>query len=77
MNIVTADAFANAAGVCRGQLSVYDTFRTLELNESERERFVDERSRYGCGQGSAEKMLSGRTTREEAPRPRLVVRDAR
>jgi [protein-PII] uridylyltransferase len=37
-----------------------DTFRTLELNESERDRFVDSVRELVSGKGSAEKLLSGR-----------------
>jgi UTP:GlnB (protein PII) uridylyltransferase len=40
MNVVTADAFANAAGVVVDSFRFTDTFKTLELNESERDRFV-------------------------------------
>lgn len=41
MNIVTADAFSNAHGVVVDSFRFTDTFRTLELNESERNRFVE------------------------------------
>ena len=40
MNIITADAFSNAEGLAVDSFRFTDTFRTLELNESERDRFV-------------------------------------
>ncbi|WP_263358054.1 [protein-PII] uridylyltransferase family protein [Acidicapsa ligni] len=40
MNIVKADAFANAAGVIVDSFQFTDTFRTLELNPEEKDRFV-------------------------------------
>ncbi len=40
MNIVTADAFSNAHGLVVDTFRFTDTFRTLELNEPERARFV-------------------------------------
>jgi [protein-PII] uridylyltransferase len=60
MNVVTADAFANAAGVVVDSFRFTDTFKTLELNESERDRFVDSVRELVSGKGSAEKLLSGR-----------------
>ena len=39
MNIVKADAFANAAGVVLDTFHFADLHRTLELNPSEIERF--------------------------------------
>ena len=39
MNIVKADAFSNAAGVIVDTFQFTDTFRTLELNPPEIERF--------------------------------------
>ena len=41
MNIVTADAFSNAHGLVVDSFRFIDTFRTLEMNESERERFAE------------------------------------
>jgi [protein-PII] uridylyltransferase len=46
-----------------------DTFRTLELNQSERERFVSSVRELVAGRASAEKLLSGRRrARRKAPR---------
>ncbi len=44
MNIVTADAFSNRHGVVVDSFRFTDSFRTLEMNASERERFVAERA---------------------------------
>ena len=72
MNVVTADAFANAAGVVVDSFRFIDTFRTLELNESERERFVASVRELIAGRASVEKMLSSRR-RAKRSAPRLVV----
>jgi len=72
MNVVTADAFANSAGVVVDSFRFTDTFRTLELNASERERFVESVRDLIAGRASVEKMLSGRR-RGKRSAPRLVV----
>ena len=72
MNVVTADAFANDAGVVVDSFRFTDTFQTLELNESERERFVSSLRDLVAGRSSVEKMLSGRR-RGRRKAPRLVV----
>ena len=41
MNVVTADAYADGMGVVVDSFRFTDTFRTLELNETERDRFVE------------------------------------
>jgi [protein-PII] uridylyltransferase len=56
MNIVTADAFSNASGIVVDTFRFTDTFRTLELNESERARFL----------GSVRSVLSGERGLDEA-----------
>jgi [protein-PII] uridylyltransferase len=69
MNVVTADAFANAAGVVVDSFRFTDTFHTLELNPEERERFVDSVRELVAGRVSAEKLLSGRKRgRRRAPK---------
>jgi [protein-PII] uridylyltransferase len=60
MNVVTADAFANAEGVVVDNFRFSDTFRTLELNEGERERFVGSLRELLDGRASAEQMLRSR-----------------
>jgi [protein-PII] uridylyltransferase len=72
MNVVTADAFANAARVVVDTFRFTDTFKTLELNESERERFVASVRELLAGRQSVEKMLSGRR-RARRVAPRVVV----
>jgi [protein-PII] uridylyltransferase len=72
MNVVTADAFANSAGVVVDSFRFTDTFRTLELNVSERERFVASVRDLLAGRASVEKMLSSRK-RAKRVAPRLVV----
>ena len=72
MNVVTADAFANEAGVVVDSFRFTDTFRTLELNESERVRFIGSVRELVAGRSSAEKLLSGRRRAKRKP-PRVVV----
>jgi [protein-PII] uridylyltransferase len=72
MNVVTADAFANEAGVVVDSFRFTDTFRTLELNESEHERFVTSLRELVAGRSSVEKLLSGRRRGRRKP-PRVVV----
>jgi [protein-PII] uridylyltransferase len=72
MNVVTADAFANEAGVVVDSFRFTDTFRTLELNESERERFVSSVRDLVAGRSSVEKLLRGRRRGKRKP-PRVVV----
>ena len=72
MNVVTADAFANAAGVVVDSFRFTDTFRTLELNESERDRFVSSVRELLEGKASLEKMLRGRR-RPPRSGPKMLV----
>ena len=72
MNVVTAEAFANAGGVVVDSFRFQDTFRTLDLNESERERFVASVHDVVEGRVSAEALLSGRR-RGRRKSPRVVV----
>jgi [protein-PII] uridylyltransferase len=72
MNVVTAAAFANEAGVVVDNFRFTDRFRTLELNESERERFVSSVRDLVAGRSSVEKLLSGRRRGKRKP-PRVVV----
>jgi [protein-PII] uridylyltransferase len=75
MNVVTAEAFANAEGVVVDSFRFQDTFRTLELNESERDRFVASVRDVVEGRISAEALLSGRR-RGRRKSPRVVVETA-
>ncbi len=60
MNIVTADAFANGRGVVVDSFRFTDNFRTLELNPSERDRFVQSIHDVVQGKVSADALLRGR-----------------
>ena len=44
MNIVTADAFSNRHGVVVDSFRFTDSFRTLEMNASERDAVCGERA---------------------------------
>jgi len=72
MNVVTAAGYANEAGVVVDTFRFTDRFRTLELNESERERFVESVRDLVAGRASVEKMLSGRK-RSKRRAPRVLV----
>jgi [protein-PII] uridylyltransferase len=72
MNVVTADGFANAKGVVVDTFRFTDTFRTLELNPSERERFVMSVRELVAGEASTEKLLNGRR-RARRKAPRIVI----
>jgi [protein-PII] uridylyltransferase len=75
MNVVTADAFANSAGVVVDTFRFTDSFRTLELNATERERFVDSVRDLIAGRASVEKLLSGRRRgRRRTPRIKVETR---
>lgn len=72
MNIVTADAFSNRNGIVVDSFRFTDSFRTLEMNASEHERFT--KSVYDVMAGSlpVEKLLSGRRRGRRKP-PKVVV----
>jgi [protein-PII] uridylyltransferase len=75
MNIVTADAFSNRQGVVVDSFRFTDSFQTLELNESERERFVKSVHDVVAGEVAVEKLLIGRKRgRKKIPK---VVTEAR
>ena len=60
MNIVTADAFSNAHGVVVDSFRFSDSFQTLELNESERVRFVASVRDVIAGKADLEALLASR-----------------
>jgi [protein-PII] uridylyltransferase len=60
MNIVSADAFSNRQGVVVDSFRFTDTFRTLELNESEHDALVRSVHEVMAGTVSVERLLSGR-----------------
>ncbi len=71
MNIVTADAFSNAHGIVVDTFRFTDTFRTLEMNESERARFVESIGDVISGQVDVGDLLA---SRRRAPRATPKVR---
>jgi [protein-PII] uridylyltransferase len=72
MNVVTADAFADGMGVVVDSFRFTDTFRTLELNVGEREKFLTSVRNIVSGKESVEAMLAGRR-RSRKKMPRVVV----
>lgn len=75
MNIVTADAFSNAHGLVVDSFRFSDTFRTLELNESERVRFVGSVRDAIAGRADLEAMLASRRRgRKKAAKMRVAAR---
>ena len=60
MNIVTGDAFSNAQGIVVDSFRFTDTYRTLELNPTERERFVKAIHDAMEGTAGVESMLAAR-----------------
>ena len=81
MNIVTADAFSNRQGTVVDSFRFTDSFRTLEMNESERDRFVASVHDVVHGRTEVEKLLSGRRrggrrTLKAPSVPRVSINDA-
>jgi [protein-PII] uridylyltransferase len=72
MNIVTADAFSNRNGIVVDSFRFTDTFRTLEMNASEHERFVKSVHDVMTGTIEVEKLLSGRR-RSRRKTPKVIV----
>jgi len=72
MNIVTADAFSNRNGIVVDSFRFTDTFRTLEMNASEHERFVKSVHDVIAGTVEVEKLLSGRR-RGRRRTPKVIV----
>ena len=66
MNIVTADAFSNAHGIVVDSFRFTDTFRTLELNESERGDFCDSVRDVMSGRKNLDAMLAARRRSKRA-----------
>ena len=72
MNIVTADAFSNTHGVVVDSFRFSDTFRTLELNESERDDFCSSVHDVMSGRKNLDAMLAARRRGRRAA-PKVVV----
>jgi [protein-PII] uridylyltransferase len=75
MNIITADAFANRQGVVVDSFRFTDAFRTLEMNPSERDRFVESVHDVMTGTVAVETLLHGK--RRGKRKPPMIATAAR
>jgi [protein-PII] uridylyltransferase len=73
MNIVSANAFSNADGIVVDRFRFTDGFRTLELNVSERSRFVESIREALVGTTAVETMLAARQ-RSRRKTPKMQVK---
>lgn len=73
MNIVKADAFANAAGVVLDTFQFVDLHHTLELNPSEKARFQQSLVDVVNGKAPLEPLLKGREIASKARPPKVAV----
>jgi [protein-PII] uridylyltransferase len=73
MNIVKADAFANAAGIVLDTFHFQDLHRTLELNPSEVGRFRRSLADIVSGNAPLEPLLKGRLHAAQARPPKVPV----
>ena len=73
MNIIKADAFANAAGVVLDTFHFVDLHRTLELNPSEIPRFRQSIAEVVSNRQALEPLLKGRLSASMARPPKVVV----
>jgi len=73
MNIVKADAFANAAGVVLDTFQFVDLHRTLELNPSEIERFCKSLADVLNGKALLGPLLKGRESASKAKPPKVTI----
>lgn len=73
MNIVKADAFANAAGVVLDTFQFVDMHHTLELNPSEKARFEKSLVDVVNGMAPLEPLLKGREIASKARPPKVTV----
>lgn len=73
MNIVKADAFANAAGVVLDTFQFVDLHRTLELNLGEIERFRKNLADVVNGKAALEPLLQSRDSATRARTPKIAV----
>jgi len=74
MNINKADAFANSAGNVLDTFHFSDLHRTLELNPTERERFLQSLKDVVIGKAPLEPLLSGRDSASRARPPKVSVK---
>jgi len=73
MNIIKADAFANAAGTVLDTFHFLDLHRTLELNPSEIERFLKSLKDVVNGRAPLEPLLRGRESASRARPPKVAI----
>lgn len=73
MNIVKADAFANAAGIVLDTFQFVDLHHTLELNPSEIERFQKGLADVLNGKVQMGPLLKGRESASRAKPPKVAV----
>jgi [protein-PII] uridylyltransferase len=74
MNIVKADAFANAAGVVLDTFHFMDLHKTLELNPGEVSRFQQSIADVVNGKQMLEPLLKGRLAAALAKPPKVAVK---
>ena len=73
MNIIKADAFANAAGVVLDTFHFADLHRTLELNPGEIERFRKSLADVVNGKAALEPLLKSREKASRARTPKVAI----
>jgi [protein-PII] uridylyltransferase len=73
MNIVKADAFANAAGVVLDTFQFVDLHHTLELNPTEIARFQKSLAEIVNGKAPLEPLLKSRESASKAKPPKVAV----
>ena len=74
MNIVKADAFSNAAGIIVDTFQFTDTYRTLELNASEIDRFLQNIRDAVKHKVSVEELLRARKLKPARPKVTVETR---
>jgi [protein-PII] uridylyltransferase len=74
MNIVKADAFSNAAGLIVDTFQFTDAYRTLELNSSEVDRFLQNIRDALTHKVSVEQLLRSRNLKPARPRVAVETR---
>jgi [protein-PII] uridylyltransferase len=73
MNIIKADAFANAAGIVLDTFHFSDLHRTLELNPTETDRFLKSLKDVVNGKAPLEPLLRGRESASRARPPKVAI----
>jgi [protein-PII] uridylyltransferase len=74
MNIVKADAFSNAAGIIVDTFQFTDAYRTLELNTSEVDRFLESIRDALTHKVSVEQLMRSRNLKPARPRVAVDTR---